>query len=347
MSARSTGAAPSNRVCCHARPRLRRAATAASQATATAFAAKIFESPASSRRRPRAPRCVASILPSAPTDASSRWLTSSLPLPQIIVERLSKNVHEGHLREIFGRYGPIQDLDLPINRTCEPPAPLPPPPPPPPSSQRYWPIPRRGLANRLATQVGTNRGTAYILFRHREDAEAAISNMHEGQIDGAVINVSIVLPRRMLSPEPPLARRGANIDPRVPFNGPPRGGRGPRGFPGPGGYHDGVGPVRRRPSPPGRYGPRPPAYYGPERSRSRSPFRSPPRGPRDLGGGFRQRSASYDSYASRPRSKSPPMRLFGGSRRFDDGPRRCSRNRSFDSYGGGRNRSFSPRRGYR
>lgn len=59
--------------------------------------------------------------------------------------------------------------------------------------------------------------------------------MHESQVDGATINVSIVLPRRKMSPPPPLARRGANINP---LNPPPgrRGGpaNGP-GFGGPGG----------------------------------------------------------------------------------------------------------------
>lgn len=38
---------------------------------------------------------------------------------QIVVERLTKNVNEDHLREIFGQYGPIEDLDLPINRSCK------------------------------------------------------------------------------------------------------------------------------------------------------------------------------------------------------------------------------------
>ncbi|CAG9940463.1 unnamed protein product [Clonostachys rosea f. rosea IK726] len=101
---------------------------------------------------------------------------------KIVVERLSKNINENHLHEIFGEFGPIKDLDLPINRT-----------------------------------FGTNRGTAYILYDYEGDAEAAIAHMHEAQVDGATINVSIVLPRRKLSPAPPMARRGANIDPRVPF----------------------------------------------------------------------------------------------------------------------------------
>lgn len=184
-----------------------------------------------------------------------------------------------------------------------------------------------------------------MLYQYRENAEEAIAHMHEGQIDGAVINVSIVLPRRTFSPEPPLARRGANIDPRVPI-GAPRGGRGPRGFSGPGGHYTGGGPGRHRPPSPGRFGQRVHAYQGPERSRSRSrsPVRSPPRG---RSGGYRQRSASFDSYSSRSRSKSPPPRRGGGGSELSGlggGPRR--RSRSFVSYAG-RNRSISPRRGHR
>jgi RNA-binding protein with serine-rich domain 1 len=37
---------------------------------------------------------------------------------QIVVERLTKNVNEDHLYEIFGEFGHIKDLDLPINRSC-------------------------------------------------------------------------------------------------------------------------------------------------------------------------------------------------------------------------------------
>ncbi|KAJ5605067.1 Serine/arginine-rich splicing factor SR45 [Penicillium lagena] len=38
---------------------------------------------------------------------------------QIVVEKLTKNVTEGHLREIFGSFGDIEYLDLPINRACK------------------------------------------------------------------------------------------------------------------------------------------------------------------------------------------------------------------------------------
>ncbi len=50
-----------------------------------------------------------------PFDANSDVLTTT---SQIVVERLTKNINEGHLREIFGFYGEIRDLDLPMNRQC-------------------------------------------------------------------------------------------------------------------------------------------------------------------------------------------------------------------------------------
>ncbi|KAF2795264.1 hypothetical protein K505DRAFT_210329, partial [Melanomma pulvis-pyrius CBS 109.77] len=74
----------------------------------------------------------------------------------IVVELLTKNVKEDHLREIFGKYGLIKDLKLPMNPA-----------------------------------FNTNRGTAYIMYEEIEDAEKAIAKMHEAQLDGAKINVSI------------------------------------------------------------------------------------------------------------------------------------------------------------
>jgi len=38
---------------------------------------------------------------------------------QIVVEKLTKNITEDHLREIFGTYGTVQDIDMPINPICE------------------------------------------------------------------------------------------------------------------------------------------------------------------------------------------------------------------------------------
>ncbi|RDA86056.1 hypothetical protein CP532_1284 [Ophiocordyceps camponoti-leonardi (nom. inval.)] len=249
--------------------------------------------------------------PRRPRAASRSWSRgrarnsrepSEMPPPtgtKIVVERLSKNVREAHLSEIFGHYGPIQDLDLPINRT-----------------------------------FGTNRGTAYILYEHREDAEEAIANMHEGLIDGTTVNVSIVLPRRIFSPEPQLARRGANIDPRFSNSG-SRGGRVHRGYASAGGH--------RRPSSPGRYGARNDAFAPPTRSRTRSPHRSPPRQSRDpRSGGGRPRRSLDDSYSSRSRSKSPLPRRASG-RQGGDGFRR--RSRSPGNYAA-RDGSPSPVRNY-
>src|SRR5438045_9380376 len=111
----------------------------------------------------------------------------------------------------------------------------------------------------------TNRGTAYILYASEGEAETAIAHMHESQLDGAVINVSIVLPRRKFSPSPPPARRGLPFD-RLEQRGPPGG---YRGLPPP--------PIRRSP-PPRRYGGRPDirgsnldTYRPRSRSRSWSP----------------------------------------------------------------------------
>ncbi|KAH8660680.1 hypothetical protein BGZ60DRAFT_471613 [Tricladium varicosporioides] len=202
---------------------------------------------------------------------------------KVVVEKLTKNVNEDHLREIFGLYGEIRDLDMPMNR-----------------------------------QFNTNRGTAYILYTTEADAEAAIAHMHEAQIDGASINVSIVLPRRKFSPSPPLARRGANIDPRA---GPAPNFRGP--------------PPPRRRSPPPSYG-RPDRNFDTYRPRSLSRSRSPRR--------HRTRSRSFSS-----RSRSPPRRR--GGRRDSPGRNggRRRRSPSYSSYSSydDRSRSRSRSRGGR
>jgi RNA-binding protein with serine-rich domain 1 len=38
---------------------------------------------------------------------------------KIVVEKLTKNVTENHIREIFGGFGEIEYLDLPINKACK------------------------------------------------------------------------------------------------------------------------------------------------------------------------------------------------------------------------------------
>ncbi|KAK0387791.1 hypothetical protein NLU13_4036 [Sarocladium strictum] len=221
-------------------------------------------------------------------DSRDRSLSPPIAGTKIVVERLTKNINEDHLYEIFSEYGQIKDLDLPINRTS-----------------------------------GTNRGTAYILFHREADAEDAIAHMHEAQLDGATINVSIVLPKRKLSPPPPQARRGANIDPRQPFNG-SRGGGGRGGFGGPSG-----GRGRRRHSPGGRQGFRSGGFRPSSRSLSRSP---PPRPASSRGGGNRYRSRSARSFSSRSRSRSPARgpasRKRSPSPNYDGARRPISRSRS-------------------
>lgn len=143
----------------------------------------------------------------------------------------------------------------------------------------------------------TNRGTAYILYHDPADAEAAIAHMHEAQLDGVVLNVSIILPRRTFSrsPPPPANRPSgrSRFDKASYVDSPPR-------------RHGRVRPTERHD-----------VYRPPTLSRSRSPVRSRSRSrsprrrdsfrtksPRQR----RRRSPSYDSYdySSRSdRSRSP------------------------------------------
>ncbi|KAF7536250.1 hypothetical protein G7054_g4684 [Neopestalotiopsis clavispora] len=253
----------------------------------------------------------------------------------IVVEKLTKNINEDHLREIFGQYGNIRDLDLPMNRQCMF------------ILRNTTGRSSETQANPQAQSVNTNRGTAYILYVNEADAEEAIAHMHEAQLDGAIINVSIVLPRRKFSQSPPTASRGANIDPRVPAPG-PRGGafgggpRGPRGGVGSGGGGGGFGGPGFGGGPAGGR-PRSPRYGGGRQGRgrgregntyrpgSRSPSYSRSRSPQARRGG---RSPSYDS-----RSRSPRRR--GGARRDShDNNARDSRRRS-PSYDDYRSRSRS------
>ncbi|CAI7632839.1 unnamed protein product [Penicillium palitans] len=198
--------------------------------------------------------------------SESRSLTPNPSPPRsskIVVEKLTKNVTESHIREIFGGFGEIEYLDLPINKAFM-----------------------------------TNRGTAYILYYDPADAEAAIAHMHEAQLDGAILNVSIVLPRRKFSRSPPPASIRGN-------GGRPRYGRGPYAGPSsPPRRHGGGRPTERhdiyRPQTASR-------SRSPVRSRSYSRSRSPPRrgSSRTDSRHHRRRSPSYSSYGYSSRSRSP------------------------------------------
>ena len=199
---------------------------------------------------------------------------------KIVVEKLSKNVTEAHLREIFGSYGRIESIDLPLNR-----------------------------------QFMTNRGTAYIVYDDATASESAIAHMHEAQLDGTIITVSIVLPRRAFSksplpikpsrPPPSSSRLGGPTRPsysnrnRSPI--PRRGGQSGRPMDWDDPRSNGRD-VSRSPTPPPNSHRRNRSF-----SRSRSLSRTPPRRrgqaarspPRR-----RRRSPSYSSYSSDSRSRS-------------------------------------------
>lgn len=178
---------------------------------------------------------------------------------KIVVEKLTRNVTEAHLQEIFGAYGRIHSIDIPMNR-----------------------------------QFMTNRGSAYIVYDSAAGSESAIAHMHEAQLDGAVITVSIVLPRRAFSRSPPPARSE-----RRPY---------------PNSRHQEETSTHRSPPRRGGYGDRRPTAYSSrnnQRARSRSPARR------------RERSHSYDS---RSPSRTPPRR------RPREPPRRRQRSPSYSSY---------------
>ncbi|KAL4923270.1 RNA-binding protein with serine-rich domain 1 [Aspergillus undulatus] len=220
---------------------------------------------------------------------------------KIVIEKLTKNVTEAHLYEIFEGFGEIQSVDLPMNYAFM-----------------------------------TNRGTAYILYNDPADAEAAIAHMHEAQLDGAVLNVSIVLPKRAFSRSPPpVSNTRTKYGRQRHFSGRPADNRSSRHSP----YH-------QRTSPSRRYGRSRPVeghdLYRPRSlscSRSRSPRRSrslsslslsaspPRRKARTRGGSPRRgsrRSPSYSSYdySSRSRSRSRSRSYSGNKDRIQHPVRR-------------------------
>ncbi|KAL7416378.1 hypothetical protein BDY24DRAFT_326557, partial [Mrakia frigida] len=74
----------------------------------------------------------------------------------IVISNLTKNVQKAHLEEIFGQYGEITGIDLPLFR-----------------------------------KTGLNRGKAAIEYRSPSFATLAVSHMNQGQLDGSVLSVEI------------------------------------------------------------------------------------------------------------------------------------------------------------
>ncbi|GBC14356.2 phytochelatin synthase-domain-containing protein [Rhizophagus irregularis DAOM 181602=DAOM 197198] len=103
----------------------------------------------------------------------SRRRRSLSPLPtKIMVNKLTKNVTDAHLQEIFGAFGRIHRVEMALDDKWQ-----------------------------------TNKGIAYIDYETRAEAERAISYMDGGQLDGSLLSCTFV-PRRPLSPLPPRRRGG-------------------------------------------------------------------------------------------------------------------------------------------
>ncbi|KAK9358534.1 hypothetical protein V1504DRAFT_471086 [Lipomyces starkeyi] len=163
---------------------------------------------------------------------------------RISVEKLTRNVNDAHMRDIFSTYGTITNLLIPMNQKCE--------------RFVFFPLRSLNIDNEI---VRTNRGVCYISFDTEDEADNAIAHMHEGYIDGAQVIVKHAMP-------PPSQRRG--------FGGPSRGGfRGGRNGGGRWGPRDSYVPPssssRRRSRSPPSYRDRERYDLGRNGSRYRSP----------------------------------------------------------------------------
>ncbi|KAF8204932.1 hypothetical protein BJ912DRAFT_840479, partial [Pholiota molesta] len=74
----------------------------------------------------------------------------------VIVTNLTRNVVESHLKTIFGFYGHITKIDLPV-----------------------------------FAKSGQNRGKAALEFAEPSSAHKAASHMDGGQIDGSILKVEL------------------------------------------------------------------------------------------------------------------------------------------------------------
>ncbi|TQD89906.1 hypothetical protein C1H46_024537 [Malus baccata] len=84
------------------------------------------------------------------------------------IDALTRNVHEGHLREIFCNFGEVVNVELAMDRT-----------------------------------VNLPKGFGYVEFKIRADAEKAQLYMDGAQIDGNVVRAKFTLPQRQKVSSPP------------------------------------------------------------------------------------------------------------------------------------------------
>ncbi|KAH8830666.1 hypothetical protein DL96DRAFT_962995 [Flagelloscypha sp. PMI_526] len=275
---------------------------------------------------------------------SSRSITRS-PSPSakkdgaakvVIITNLTRNICEAHIHTIFGFYGTISKVDIPV-----------------------YP------------KSGQSKGKAALEYELPESAEKAVDHMDGGYLDGQTVkvelsNLPIRTPRaRSRSParygrkngrsprrtsrsfsrsrsrsRSPRGYRRRIPPPREPFRGRGayRGGRG-RDFRG------GAGGRRRYSR----------SISSRSRSRSRSPYRRRRRSPSYSRGGYSRRGARSRSMSvrssrsrSRSRSRSPRSRSYSSYSRSRSRTRSRSRSlkrrRSRDDIRDSRSRSRSPRR---
>ncbi|KAF6762739.1 hypothetical protein DFP72DRAFT_876791 [Ephemerocybe angulata] len=263
----------------------------------------------------------------------------------VVVTNLTRNVVESHLQTVFGFYGEISKIDLP-----------------------------------LFGNSGQNRGKAALEYLETLSARKAVSHMNGGQLDGATLKVELSdLPirRRSRTPPPRGGRNGRtkggrsltrSRSPRHNSRSPSRSrsrtrslspvrSRSPpyrRGGGGYGGRADsfrGRGGYGRRGGPPaGRERDRPPHRPGANRSRSRSPIRRGgynPAPPRRRSPSYTRGGVTRGRRTSRSRSRSYSVRS-SRSRTRSFSPRSRSRSMSYSSkYSRSRSRTRSVSRGRR
>ncbi|KAJ7499162.1 hypothetical protein FB451DRAFT_1204498 [Mycena latifolia] len=250
-------------------------------------------------------------------DVDSKQPATNKPSAKVvIITNLSRNVVQTHLKTIFGFYGDIVQIDLPV----------------------YG-------------KSGQNRGKAALEYADPPSAQKAASHMDGGQIDGAVIKVELSeLPVRSRSRSRPRPPRNGHARPRS-FSRSRSRSRSPPGGPG---FRRRIGDGRDGPrmrdsgGPPGR------DFYRRGRSRSRSRSRSPIRrgpGPQDRLGP-RRRSPSYQRGGyGRRRSTSRSYSVRSSRSRSRSMSRSRSRSRSsyssYSRYSRSRSRSRSGSRGRR
>ncbi|KLO15876.1 RNA-binding domain-containing protein [Schizopora paradoxa] len=236
----------------------------------------------------------------------------------VIVTNLTRNVFEAHLQTIFGFYGEIVKVDLPLYATS-----------------------------------GQNRGKAALEYVDAASAHKAASHMNGGQLDGAVVHVEVsdlpIQPSRPRSRKRPPPRNGRPRSPSLSASPPRRRG----GYEARDSYRDRPPRPYGRRGPPERDTYRPLSRSRTRsRSRSRSPYRRggrlPPRrrSPSYARGGTgyrgRSRSRSFSVTSSRSRARS-----YSRSRSRSRSRTR-SRSRSYASYSSrSRSKSASRSRGRR